>query len=953
MTVKSRAVFLLVAVAAGLGFADPSVAQTAKLDVTVSPSGSNGQTTAAGFSVCVGTPANRALYGIATTPLDGVLRDAFENLQAGEAVVVTVAKSGFIGSERSLTLRAGRNNRVAVAPVSGVGGPSCSSVGPPPAIAPSAPPAPPPAAPTPVATSLQALTALTQTTPVGRPVQAPPAVIVRDQNGNAMQGVSVAFIVVTGGGSVLPASRVTGVDGTARVDSWTVGPTIGSNSIVAKATALQAVTFSATASDVTAPQVTAPGNVTVSATSASGAIVSYPAPTSSDNSGSVTVTCDPARGTLFPIGSTTVTCTARDPSGNTSSATFIVTVVAPSSAAQPPKPTTLQAISTLNQQAPAGSAVTSAPKVVLRDQNNDVMPNRAITFAVSSGGGSIGSTTVNTSDDGTATTTWTLGSNPGANSVTASVSNVEPVTFSATGVRVAKTVSATTPTDVSWSVSAAVPQPPEVIVKDQLGSPFAGATVTFAVTSGGGSVSPSSITTGSDGLAKLTSWTLGPNAGVNSVRATVQSLSPVDFKATAPFTIVAFVKRADGTAIANSQVCVGSRTRLDQFATVADAGTYGRQSFRVAAAPEYSITASKGGFVGQTQYVSGAGSSIASVLTLVPGTGGVACPGAVEISIPLSPEPLPDFDVNVKQSSNPISAGTQQRYTLRIHNRGGNVATPLTVRGTLPPDLTFVSSVGDHGFSCSRAGTIVDCSSGSIPKGDSATITVVMSLAINAASGHDILFSAAVDPDRTITEANEANNQMAAVASTLAVRLGEELLTIRGPLTTTYLGDRGITQLDCRQFGSSFVLVGIEGNGNGSNTNHLRAVCSPMRNDGTLSTDVSRTEFFLPWTSTDPSYDRKCPAGMAVTGAQASLSSRGTVVSIILSCRPIVATGLASGSVTKLAPTPGMGTTLAPTDNCTFNRPARALKIGLSSTEPFVDLMLVAERLICEQPTIP
>jgi hypothetical protein len=36
--------------------------------------------------------------------------------------------------------------------------------------------------------------------------------------------------------------------------------------------------------------------------------------------------CDPASGSLFPVGITTVTCTAEDPSGNISQASFTITV---------------------------------------------------------------------------------------------------------------------------------------------------------------------------------------------------------------------------------------------------------------------------------------------------------------------------------------------------------------------------------------------------------------------------------------------------------------------------------------------------------------------------------------------------------------------------------------------------------------------------------------------------
>jgi len=71
-----------------------------------------------------------------------------------------------------------------------------------------------------------------------------------------------------------------------------------------------------------------------------------------------------------------------------------------------------------------------------------------------------------------------------------------------------------------------------VIVKDQGGAVLAGINVTFAITEGGGSVSPTSRVTDASGIAK-TRRTLGPNAGTQSVNASAGSLTPVQFSAVA------------------------------------------------------------------------------------------------------------------------------------------------------------------------------------------------------------------------------------------------------------------------------------------------------------------------------------------------------------------------------------------------------------------------------------
>ncbi|MFH0728213.1 MAG: HYR domain-containing protein [Pseudomonadota bacterium] len=86
--------------------------------------------------------------------------------------------------------------------------------------------------------------------------------------------------------------------------------------------------------DVTPPVFSnVPANIVAAATGPNGAVVSYALPTAIDAvSGACPVICVPASGTTFPIGPTSVTCSATDSSGNTATAGFSVTVTAP----QPP-----------------------------------------------------------------------------------------------------------------------------------------------------------------------------------------------------------------------------------------------------------------------------------------------------------------------------------------------------------------------------------------------------------------------------------------------------------------------------------------------------------------------------------------------------------------------------------------------------------------------------------------
>lgn len=72
-----------------------------------------------------------------------------------------------------------------------------------------------------------------------------------------------------------------------------------------------------------------PADMTVEATGPTGAPVAYTPPTATDaiDGSNVPVVCDHASGATFPLGPTTVTCTATDDDHNVATASFVVTVV--------------------------------------------------------------------------------------------------------------------------------------------------------------------------------------------------------------------------------------------------------------------------------------------------------------------------------------------------------------------------------------------------------------------------------------------------------------------------------------------------------------------------------------------------------------------------------------------------------------------------------------------------
>jgi hypothetical protein len=148
------------------------------------------------------------------------------------------------------------------------------------------------------------------------PVLTLPAPITAEATSSAGAAVSYA-VTATDNATVVctPASGSTFALGTTTVNctaTASTGTTTGS--------------FTVTVVDTTPPALSLPANVTAEATGPSGAAVSYSATANDLVDGSRPVTCDHASGSTFPLGTTTVQCTATDTHNNTATGSFTVTV---------------------------------------------------------------------------------------------------------------------------------------------------------------------------------------------------------------------------------------------------------------------------------------------------------------------------------------------------------------------------------------------------------------------------------------------------------------------------------------------------------------------------------------------------------------------------------------------------------------------------------------------------
>jgi hypothetical protein len=188
---------------------------------------------------------------------------------------------------------------------------------------------------------------------------------------------------------------------------------------------------------------------------------------------------------------------------------------------EPVKPASVEATSSVTQNAVVGTRVGSVPAVKVSDPSGNPMAGQDVTFAVTAGGGLVDSSSVKTNDQGIATpTAWTMGTAAGVNTVTATVAALPVVTFTATAAAgTPKTITVVAGDNQTATVGATLPTNPSVKLVDQYGNPVPAIAVTFSVQSGGGSVTGGDAVTDANGTATVGSWTLGTVAGANKLGA--------------------------------------------------------------------------------------------------------------------------------------------------------------------------------------------------------------------------------------------------------------------------------------------------------------------------------------------------------------------------------------------------------------------------------------------------
>ena len=155
-------------------------------------------------------------------------------------------------------------------------------------------------------TSIEGVAGDDQTATVGAAVPIDPSVVVRDADGNPLDGIPVTFTVTGGGGTVTDNTPVTGSDGVATVGEWKLGTTTGENTLSTAVAGqdLNPVVFTATG---------VPGGVSAEQSTVTAAPASINASTGSSAS-TITVTVRDGFGNPVPGVEVTLSATGA---GNT------------------------------------------------------------------------------------------------------------------------------------------------------------------------------------------------------------------------------------------------------------------------------------------------------------------------------------------------------------------------------------------------------------------------------------------------------------------------------------------------------------------------------------------------------------------------------------------------------------------------------------------------------------
>ncbi|MFO7892403.1 MAG: Ig-like domain-containing protein [Longimicrobiales bacterium] len=392
-----------------------------------------------------------------------------------------------------------------------------------------------------VPTDLQLVGGTDQAGVVGEPLADSIRVLLLDRHSEPVPGASVVFEVAAGEGSVGPDTAVAASDGSAAT-SWILGTGVGEHALDVTCPRLPSEVQQVTALAVAAPaarMVLVEGagqtgtvaepladSVAVQVFDAydnpvHGAVVAWDPedPTAAFRPSVSTAAADGVARAKWVLGFVAGEQTAQAVIGGLETVVFAAD-------AGPGAPNELVITRGSDQTLPVGT-VADTLEVKAVDRWGNAIGGVAVDWVPDPMSGAVavvsGVGDVTHSADGTAAAVWTLGSTRGEQIVRARAASIPEAIFRATGVSVPDTMIVAG--ENGWRdvpMLTEVPDPLRVLVEDEYGNPVEGAKVEWDVSAGTGSVDPTVVRTGADGVAS-TRWTLG-YTGSDTVTASTGKL---------------------------------------------------------------------------------------------------------------------------------------------------------------------------------------------------------------------------------------------------------------------------------------------------------------------------------------------------------------------------------------------------------------------------------------------
>ena len=195
----------------------------------------------------------------------------------------------------------------------------------------------------------------------------------------------------------------------------------------------------------------------------------------------------------------------------------------------------LTKISGENQQGVQGDTLSTALMILVADKDGKAVSDKQVDFTIIEGKGTLSVENTNTDENGRASTILTLGDQQGKVTVEAKISGTNiSTTFTAiVGIHKPFSIEIINGNGQSGCPGETLPEPLQVVVKDNRGRPYKGSVVTFNIDEGEGTLSVFSDTTSVSGYAQ-TMFSLGEHIGKSIINASIQEADSIN---TVKFTV--------------------------------------------------------------------------------------------------------------------------------------------------------------------------------------------------------------------------------------------------------------------------------------------------------------------------------------------------------------------------------------------------------------------------------